>query len=231
MADVRRADLSKSSPEDILRWARDSFTPDVALSSSFQTQSLPLLHMVSRVAPDLPVLFIDTGFHFPETLRFRDEVVQAWKLNLRVIRAAEQDFRPGLHAQDPDQCCFRHKVEPMRVAVKGLRAWISGIRRDQTVVRSSVEVVETVDDVVRIHPLASWTARDVWAYVHEHDLPSHPLHARGYLSIGCEPCTRRVHPGEDERAGRWSGSEKTECGLHTELRAPGAAFHTLRRRP
>jgi phosphoadenosine phosphosulfate reductase len=180
------------------------------------------------VAPGLPVIFLDTGFHFPETLEFRDRLVREWGLNLRVYRAAGgrdeflQRHGPDLYRRDPDLCCFVNKVEPMQRAMAGLDAWISGIRRDQSPERASVKVVErTAQGVVRVHPMARWTGRDVWRYIHEHDLPDHPLTAAGYLSVGCAPCTRPVTLGEGERAGRWRGFAKTECGLHTLLRQEG----------
>lgn len=206
------------SPEELLSWAWHEYAPRIALSSSFQTQSLPLLHMVSRTTPEMPVLFIDTGFHFPETLVFRDRLTAEWGLNVRIVRPAADEFRPGLFGQDPDACCLVHKVEPLRRAMQGLLAWISGIRRDQTGDRATGEAVEKVGDLVRVHPLLEWTSQDVWKYINAHDLPTHPLLAKGYLSIGCSPCTRPVHDGEDERAGRWAGQAKMECGLHTALR-------------
>lgn len=207
-----------SSPGNVIRWAVAEFGPDVAMSSSFQTQSLPLLHIVAQTAPGLPVIFLDTGFHFPETLRFRDRLVEEWSLNLVVVRPDPQEAVPGLYRTDPDRCCLIHKVAPMRRAMSGLRAWISGVRRDQTASRSTLEVMERSGDLVRVHPLASWTSRDVWRYIARHDLPAHPLFSQGYASIGCAPCTRPVQIDMGERSGRWAGRGKTECGLHTTLR-------------
>lgn len=222
--------LEEKHPEAILRAAADEYGPEVAMSSSFQSQSLPLLHMVSRVAPELPVIFLDTGYHFQETLEFRDRVVETLGLNLRVMRAAmsREEFirRHGddLYRRDPDLCCYINKVEPMDRATDGLEAWISGIRRDQTEARGSIDVVEENDDgLVRVHPLAGWTADDVREYRERHDLPEHPLQAEGYASVGCAPCTdpvRGEQPG-GARRGRWSDTGKTECGLHTELRDEG----------
>lgn len=210
--------LAGAHPENVLRWAVAEFAPDVAMSSSFQTQSLPLLHMVSRVAPSLPVIFLDTGYHFPETLRFRDWLVSEWGINLVNVRPAPAEAHPGLYATDPDRCCGIHKVEPMRRAMRGLQAWISGVRRDQTQARADLRVVERRKDIVRIHPLAGWTSREVWSYIDRHDLPVHPLFSKGYASVGCAPCTRPVEIGMDERSGRWAAQGKTECGLHTTLR-------------
>ena len=221
--------MEAATPNVIVAWAVETFSANVALSSSFQMQSLPLLHIVSQVAPQLPVLFLDTGYHFPETLTFRDQIVQAWGLNLKIVRAAVSHgefivrYGDALFRQNPDLCCYINKVEPMQRALAGLQAWISGIRRDQSPSRKNAQVVEqTAQGTVRIHPMARWTRRDVWQYIHDHNLPEHPLLTQGYLSVGCAPCTRRVYEGEEERNGRWAGREKTECGLHTFLRHNGA---------
>lgn len=213
------------SPQATVAWASRTFRGNVAVSSSFQTQSLPLLHIVSRVAPEIPVLFVDTGYHFPETLEFRDRIVREWGLSLRVVRASAsrtklvEDHGEELFRRDPDLCCELRKVEPMRRATRDLEAWISGIRRDQTSARSSIRIVERpVAGPARVHPLADWDSRDVWRYIEEHALLEHPLTAEGYLSIGCAPCTAPATRADDERSGRWVGSGKTECGLHTSLR-------------
>lgn len=224
--------FEKAHPEEILAWAVETFWADLAASSSFQTQGVPLLHIISRVKPDLPIIFLDTGFHFPQTLAFRDHLVQEWGLSLRVVRAAlSRDEFVGRHGddlyrRDPDLCCHINRVEPMQRALAGLRAWISGIRRDQSPARAGIQIVElTPNGVTRVHPMATWTRQDIWRYSREHNLPVHPLLAQGYLSIGCAPCTRPVDTGEDERAGRWADREKLECGLHTLLRGMTAG-HT-----
>lgn len=215
-------ELADASADEILLRAWTEFGPDVAVSSSFQTQSVPLLHMIARVVPALPVIFLDTGYHFPETLEFRDRLVREWGLNLRIAgaRIGRSEFirshGDDLYRRDPDLCCYINKVEPMREAVAGLRAWISGIRRDQTVERSAARVVELdATGMVRVHPLLEWTGADVATYMAVHELPMHPLAARGYPSVGCAPCTSPVSSEEDPRAGRWRGTAKTECGLHT----------------
>jgi phosphoadenosine phosphosulfate reductase len=189
-------------------------------------QSLPLLHMIATFAPDLPVIFLDTGYHFPETLLFRDQIVELWQLNLRVVRARSSVFEqakrygPELHRTDPDLCCHINKVEPMQRILGDFEGWISGIRRDQSPARAHIPIIEeTAGGVVRIHPLAAWTRADIWRYIHQHNLPTHPLFSKGYLSIGCAPCTRPlISDDEDDRAGRWPGSQKIECGLHSQLR-------------
>ncbi|RMF29596.1 MAG: phosphoadenylyl-sulfate reductase [Chloroflexi bacterium] len=221
------ATFEGAPPEEILRWAVETFWPDIAMSSSFQTQSLPLLHMVSQVVPQLPVIFLDTGFHFPETLSFRDQVVRELGLTLRIVRPSlspaelAHRYGEGLYRRDPDLCCYVNKVEPMQRALEGLQAWISGIRRDQSPARAHIRIVErTAQGIIRVHPMATWTERDIARYIHDHNLPEHPLFAQGYLSVGCAPCTRPVYGGEPARAGRWDGQAKLECGLHTLLREP-----------
>ena len=214
--------LEEQSAADVLRWAWTNFSPRVAASSSFQTQSMPLLHLISRVCPEMPILFLDTGFHFPETLAFRDIVRRTLGLRIEVLTSeVGHDRFKKTHGQlyrtTPDHCCFLNKVEPMRRARAGLSAWVSGIRRDQTRQRSRIPIVtKGQDGVLKIHPMARWTRSDVWRYVSDLDLPTHPLVEQGYTSIGCAPCTRQPTDASDERSGRWSESSKTECGLHLE---------------
>jgi phosphoadenosine phosphosulfate reductase len=213
--------LDQLQAEEILEWAWDAFGPQVVMSSSFQTQSVPLLHIVSRVCPEMPVVFIDTGFHFAETLTFRDELRSRYDLNVVVVHALLEKsqllerYGEGLYRRDPDLCCYINKVEPMRRATSEMRAWVAGIRRDQTAHRKALKTLEPQPTgLLKIHPMINWTKRDVWKYIDKYKLPSHPLFTKGYLSIGCVPCTRPVLAGEGERAGRWVGVEKTECGLH-----------------
>lgn len=218
---VVNAALDQAPVQEVLRWAVRTFAGEIAVSSSFQTQSVPLLHIVATVVPQLPVLFLDTGLHFPETLAFRDRLVRVWKLNLVVVKAAMDCAIGGspLWLADPELCCQLRKVAPMRQAMAGYQGWISGIRRDQTPNRATAEVVEAAPaGRFRIHPMAHWTQATIEHYMAAHDLPEHPLSGRGYPSIGCAPCTRPPLPAGDARSGRWAGSDKTECGLHTELR-------------
>jgi phosphoadenosine phosphosulfate reductase len=217
--------LEDASAQEILLWAAASFAGHIAVSSSFQTQSVPLLHMLATTAPQLPVLFLDTGYHFPETIAFRDRLVRKWSLNLEVLRAGDTSAEaspaggPPLYVTNPDLCCDIHKVAPMRAAMGRYRALISGIRGDQSAVRAQAQIVETNrEGRVRIHPLLDWTQADVERYAKAHDLPRHPLSERGYASIGCLPCTRPPVVATDLRSGRWGGTGKTECGLHTILR-------------
>jgi phosphoadenosine phosphosulfate reductase len=176
----------------------------------------------------LPVVFLDTGFHFDETLAYRDALVARLGLTVKVVRSATPTRRfLELHGSDiqkrnSDLCCAENKVAPLQPELIGKRAWISGLRRDQGRTRDSVKVVQPTDGgVAKVHPIADWTARDVYQYLRAHDLPEHPLFEQGYMSIGCAPCTRPITDGESERDGRWAGSAKTECGLHTFLKPAG----------
>jgi len=213
------ARFAGADPATVLEWAAERFMPRLAVTSSFQTQSVPLLHLISQVCPQVPVLFLDTGYHFPETLAFRDELIARFGLTVHIVRPDPEQAvarQESLYRRDPDLCCYVRKVVPMQRALRDLDAWISGIRRDQTPQRAGTQRVELLPQGgVKINPLASWTREDVWRYIHCHDLPAHPLLAQGYLSVGCAPCTVPAFGG-DERAGRWAGTGKTECGLHTD---------------
>jgi phosphoadenosine phosphosulfate reductase len=213
------ARLEHASSAEILAWATETFGDRLVATSSFQTQSVPLLHLLAGFAPNTEVLFLDTGFHFPETLAFKDDLTTRLGLRVRSLRTerGHDAFRREhgeLYRRDPDHCCYLNKVLPLQRALEGLPAWISGIRRDQTAQRADVRIVERVDGRFKIAPLANWSEDDVQAYLQQHDLPSHPLLEQGYRSIGCAPCTRPIARGEDTRAGRWAGLAKTECGLH-----------------
>ncbi|MFC3628465.1 phosphoadenylyl-sulfate reductase [Paracoccus angustae] len=193
----------------------------VALVSSFGAESVVLLHMVSRAAPGLPVLFIDTQMLFAETLAYQQEVSAKLGLtNVQVIRAdpaqvARHDPDGALHRSDANACCDLRKTVPLEQALSGYDAWITGRKRFQNSDRAALEFFEPEPPSrLRINPLAHWRAEDVQDYMVENNLPRHPLVARGYPSIGCAPCTSPVRPGEDPRAGRWRGSDKTECGIH-----------------
>ncbi len=215
--------FANAMPQEILAWAWKQFGTKLGATSSFQTQSVPLLHMISTTTPELPIYFLDTSYHFAETLTFRDQLVTAYGLQLRVLTAnlGNGDVAlqmAALHRSNPDLCCAIHKVMPLRQAKQGLDAWISGIRRDQTETRRNIPIIG-IDSTgqYKIAPLANWSSREVWRYSNQYDLPMHPLAKEGYMSIGCAPCTRAIHEGEDERSGRWAGKSKVECGLHTRL--------------
>ena len=180
--------------------------------------------MATRIIPDLPILFLDTGYHFWDTLLFREKIAHEWNLNIIDLRRAprwdsfmRQNART-LPLEDPNLCCYLNKVEPMQIALKGYRAWISGIRRDQTSLRGKARAIEwdKTNNLVKVNPLLTWTQEQVWTYIHLFELPYNILHTRGYPSIGCAPCTRPVAEGADPRSGRWVGHKKVECGIHLQ---------------
>lgn len=231
--DLHYGDLSGAHPTTVLRWAGETIDR-LALATSFQASGLVILHMLRDIRPDLPVLFLDTGFHFPETLAFRDEIVEMWDLKLVDLHGRHRDphgqaemYGPELYRREPDRCCFINKVQPLQEALEEYDGWMSGLRRDQSPLRAQTPVVEAQllpsgNEVLKIHPLASWTREDVTGYLSMHQIPTHPLLEQGFRSIGCMPCTRPVENDEDERSGRWDGFAKTECGIHTFGKATGA---------
>ncbi len=207
--------------QTVLRAAiEEQYADEIALVSSFGADSAVLLHMVSQINPDVPVVFVDTGKLFPATLRYRDELVARFGFSdVRSQRPLKEDLATEdpagmLWMSDTDACCHVRKVLPLEHALDGFTAWISGRKRFQSATRSTLELFETEDDRIKVNPLASWSAQDILAYAKELNLPPHPLVAEGYPSVGCLPCTDKVKPGEDPRAGRWRGQEKTECGIH-----------------
>lgn len=217
-------EFETKTPQEIIEWAVDRFSPRMAMSSSFQTQSMPLLHMVAQITSEVPIFFLDTGYHFWETLEFREKISAEWKLKIvdlyrdsRWDIFAHQNTR-SMPVEDPNLCCYLHKVEPMQNALKGYKAWISGIRRDQTTVRAKAHFLELQEDgLLKINPMLNWTKADVNHYIEEYQLPQHPLLKKGYRSVGCAPCTIAIGVNDNERAGRWAGREKLECGLHTDM--------------
>lgn len=180
--------------------------------------------MVQQVHPNMRIFFLETGLHFWDTMIFREQLQKQWNLNIVDLRPDAtwqgfiQRFGRDLPQQDPDLCCYIRKVQPMQVAMDKLDAWITGIRRDQTANRAQSQILEYKrDGLLRIAPLLNWTNADIENYILEYGLPRHPLPLKQYPSVGCKPCTRPIRPGESDRAGRWSGKGKTECGLHTDL--------------
>ena len=217
-------EFEKATPQEIIAWAVDEFCPNIAMSSSFQTQSVPLLSMVREIKPNMRVYFLRTGLHFWDTLIFREQIQYRWGMNIVDLtpdsswRSFLGHFGLDLPETDPDLCCYIRKVQPMQKALDGLDAWITGIRRDQTQNRAQAQILEYKrDGLLRIAPLLNWTGETIFNYISENDLPRHPMPASRYPSIGCKPCTRAIQPTENERAGRWTGKGKTECGLHTAL--------------
>lgn len=207
---------------------RDAFPGRAALTSSFGAEAAVLLHMVSEIDPATPVLFLDTGKLFDETLAYRDALVA--RLGLSDVRSlapasyelAALDPEGDLHETAPDQCCFVRKVAPLDRGLAGFEAWITGRKAYQSAGRAGLKPIEVSDGRIKINPLLGWRPSDIDAYMETHGLPPHPLLAQGYLSIGCAPCTDRTCAGEDPRAGRWRGRGKTECGIHRPRGASGA---------
>ena len=195
---------------------------EVAVVSSFGTESAVLLHLVAAVDPTIPVTFVDTLKMFPETLAYRDTLVRTLGIkNSNVVTPdpavlVEKDENGLRWSYDPDGCCEIRKVEPLARAKAGLNSWISGRKAFQSQTRANIPRFEIEDGRLKLNPLGDWVKADLEAYFAERDLPRHPLEAEGYLSIGCQPCTSVVKPGEDPRAGRWRGWDKTECGIHTD---------------
>jgi len=215
-------DVESMTAEECLLWAYDRFGDKLCLTCSWQKQSSVLVHMVGELGIDVPVIELDTGLFFAETYATRERLVERYALELirpEVITIAEQHRRegPNLWESNPDRCCHVRKVEPLERALKDYDAWISGIRREQSLTRKDAQRVEFSEryDVWKIQPLVDWDAKRVDAYIHVNEIPYNPLHDAGYPSIGCIPCTRPVSRDQDERAGRWADSDKIECGIHT----------------
>ncbi len=212
--------LENCSAQDVLRWAIDEFDDRVCIAASME--NAVLIHMAATIRPRVPVVFIDTGYHFAETLAVRDAVAAAYDVEVVTLRPAqsvdEQDrtLGPRLHERDPDRCCALRKLKPFYDGLSRYDAWLSGVRRDETSNRRGMRVVEwdAHRQKIKVNPLVSWRQEDVDRYVEQHGLVVHPLLKRGYPSIGCRPCTSPVASGEDPRSGRWRGTSKTECGLH-----------------
>jgi len=214
------AELDGAPAAEIVEWARDQFGSAWCVASSMADAVLP--HLASRAQPGVDVVFLDTGYHFAETIGTRDAVAATLPVTIKTITprqtVAEQDaeFGPKLHDRNPDLCCAMRKVAPLADALAPYAAWASGLRRDEAVTRANVGVVEWDEkrSMVKINPIATWTQDDVDAYIADNGILVNPLLFDGYGSVGCAPCTRRLLAGEDARAGRWSGTSKVECGLH-----------------
>jgi phosphoadenosine phosphosulfate reductase len=193
-------------------------------TSSFQSHSLVLLHILSRIDNAIPVYFINTGYHFPETVRFRDEVADAFGLSVQDLRSQVPKFMQRdadgqlLFTSDPDHCCYLNKTQPVDAILLSHDIWINGVRADQSATRAAMMVEQPAKHgCIRFHPMLDWNAKMIWQYQKEHNLPKHPLEEKGFISIGCEPCTRKLDPEMQEREARWFGMNKVECGLHTDL--------------
>ncbi|HSQ19903.1 MAG TPA: phosphoadenylyl-sulfate reductase, partial [Blastocatellia bacterium] len=218
--------LDEAPPEKTLHWAFDEFQEGVTIATGFGAEGFALIDMAVRINPRADVFFLDTAFLFPETYRLRCRLEDHYKIRINEFRSEitpeeqEHKFGPKLWSTNPDLCCRLRKLEPLKHALQGRRAWITAIRQDQTLARSNARVIEWDYQwrLVKINPLVRWSEQQVWEYIARNNVPFNPLHERGYPSIGCTHCTQPVREGEDERSGRWSGSEKKECGMHSPAR-------------
>jgi phosphoadenosine phosphosulfate reductase len=217
-------ELERASAPDIVRWAIERYFPRLTMATAFGAEGCCLVHMIAEVEPRVRIFNLETGYQFPETLALRDQIAERYGIEVEYVRAdttaPEYEARHGgpQYQTNPDQCCHDRKIVPLRRAIEGYDGWISAIRRDQTVHRRNAPIVQwdAKFGLVKVNPLVNWTKKDVWKFILDHKVPYNPLHDRGYPSIGCWPCTRAVGGGEDDRAGRWSGSDKKECGLHLD---------------
>lgn len=208
---------------EVLAWGFSRFRPQIAIASSFGLEDVALIHLAHEIEPGLSVFTLDTDFLFPETYQLIERMEKKYGIVVERVRpdmsASEQAVFHGsaLWQRKPDLCCRIRKVDPLTYKLRTLKAWITGIRREQSPTRTNARKIEWDEKfgLVKLNPLADWTAEQLWDYVRTHNVPYNPLHDNGYPSIGCTHCTRPVQPGEDPRAGRWSGTGKTECGLHT----------------
>jgi phosphoadenosine phosphosulfate reductase len=218
----RNEEFETQSPQEVLRVALTAYFPDIVLASSFGAEDVALIDMLSRINAAVPILYLDTDFLFAETYATRDALVKKYgiaPIQVKSLLTPDQQaaqFGDKLWERQPDECCNQRKVEPLARALKPYKAWITGIRREQSARRAIAKIVEwdSQFELVKFNPLARWTNEDVWTYIKRYDVPYNPLHDQGYPSLGCTYCTRAVQPGEDSRAGRWAGFAKTECGLH-----------------
>jgi phosphoadenosine phosphosulfate reductase len=220
LAEQAAADLADAPPEEVIRWATDTFGDRICVTSSM-TDAV-IIHLVSSVKPGIDVVFLDTGYHFAETIGTRDAVDVVYPVRMLSITpsrtVAEQDAElgPRLYGRNPDLCCYLRKVEPLERTLKNYDAWITGVRRDETNARRATEVVEwdARREMVKVNPIVGWSGKQVDDFIAEQGVLVNPLVYDGYPSIGCATCTSRVEPGEDPRSGRWVGTGKTECGIH-----------------
>jgi phosphoadenosine phosphosulfate reductase len=214
--------LEGSSPQEIIAWALGEFGNSVTIATGFGAEGLALIDMAARINPCPDIFFLDTGFLFPQTYELRRRIEDRYRVTIRAVKpeqspqSQEEAFGPNLWSRDPDLCCRLRKLEPLKEALSGYDAWMTAIRRDQTPARRQSQAVEWDYQwqLVKVNPLVGWSKRDVWDYIIKNEVPYNPLHDQGYPSIGCTHCTRSVPAGEDDRAGRWAGYAKTECGLH-----------------
>ncbi|MCE9534204.1 MAG: phosphoadenylyl-sulfate reductase [Planctomycetes bacterium] len=225
-------ELDGQPPEAVLRWAVKRFGSKLLFSTAFGAEGCCILHMLAEIGPGTRLINLDTGYQFSETLELRERIKERYGLEVELIQPEltvpqyEANRELPLYKTNPTQCCHDRKIVPLRKALLGYDAWISSIRKDQTKDRAVAKVVQwdAKFNLVKVNPLLSWTFKDVWNFIHKYEVPYNPLHDQNYPSIGCWPCTSSVNPGDDERAGRWAGSKKKECGLHVVEQESGSDF-------
>lgn len=215
--------LETATPQEILQYAVERFAPLFTMATAFGPEGMTLIHMLAEIAPDTPIFNLDTGYQFAETLELRERVKQRYGIEVELkkpdttVKQYEAMHGGPVYKTDPNRCCFDRKLRVLHESARGMHAWASAIRRDQSDDRQRAGIVgwDHKFQLVKISPLANWTKKEVWNLISKHEIPYNPLHDKGFPSVGCWPCTRAVQMGEDERAGRWSGFAKKECGLHT----------------
>ncbi|WP_250846942.1 phosphoadenylyl-sulfate reductase [Aquisphaera insulae] len=215
--------LAGAAPTDILRWAVDRYGDRLTMATAFGPEGCILIHLLAEIEANVRIFNLDTGYQFAETLALRDRIAERYGIEVELVGAdtsvAEYEAKNGgpLYAINSERCCYERKIVPLRRALVGYDAWITAIRADQSADRARAKVLgwDPKFGLAKVNPLLAWTKRDVWAFIVANKVPYNPLHDQGYPSIGCWPCTRPVGAGEDERAGRWAGQAKTECGLHS----------------
>ena len=219
--------FEEGHPQEVLRWAVETYGQKVVVVTSFQPTGIVTLHMLQEISPETPVITLDTGLLFPETYALIDQLEHRFKLNLHRAKAevtVEQQaelYGDKLWNRDPDRCCNMRKTMPLKNALMQYDAWFTGIRRDQSPTRADTPIAlwDKRNNMLKLCPFATWTEAMIWTYMRAHELPYNPLHDQGYPSIGCYPCTQAVKEGDDPRKGRWSNSDKTECGIHVDSKS------------
>jgi phosphoadenosine phosphosulfate reductase len=220
---ARSAEFESATAFQVLEWAARRFGDQLTMATAFGPEGMVIIHYLAQIAPQTALFNLDSGYQFPETLAMVDRIRQRYGMEVKLERpeqtvAAYEAANGGpVYQSEPDRCCFERKISVLKKAIAGRTAWISAIRRNQSADRTQAPIVgwDRKFHLVKVNPLANWTKQDVWKLITDNDIPYNPLHDQGYTSIGCWPCTRSVAFGEDERAGRWSGTAKTECGLHS----------------
>ncbi|MCA9127975.1 MAG: phosphoadenylyl-sulfate reductase [Planctomycetales bacterium] len=225
LAELKRESLAleTASPQEILRWAVDRYAPRFSMATAFGPEGMTIIHMLAELAPETPIFNLDTGYQFNETLELREEVKRRYGITVELkqpelsVEEYERENGGRVYTHNPEKCCQDRKIKVLAAAAAGFDAWASAIRRDQSDDRAKAPIVgwDKKFGLVKISPLANWNKQQVWKLITDENIPYNPLHDQGYTSVGCWPCTRKTMLGEDERAGRWSGFAKTECGLHT----------------